>query len=85
MPQAQDGRPEAIRKYSHCHWHECYFPLHCREVQANRGYSTENKENVAPKVRYQSKEKYQKKAMVWVAISTTGISQFRGIQERHEW
>ena len=54
---------------------ECNFPFLCPEVQANRGYYTENKENVAPEVKYQRKEKFPKKVMVWLAISTSGVSQ----------
>ena len=41
---------------------------------ANRGYYTENKENFAPELRFSCNEKFPK-VMVWVAISTAGVSQ----------
>ena len=53
---------------------ESYFPFDCSEVQANKGFYTENKENADPKVRYLRKEKFPKKVMVWVAISKHGLA-----------
>lgn len=53
---------------------ESYFPFDCSEVQANKGFYTENKENADPNVRYVRKEKFPKKVMVWVAISASGVS-----------
>ena len=54
---------------------ESYFPFDCPNVEANKGFYTENKENTDPNVQYRTQDKYPKKVMVWVAISEAGVSE----------
>ena len=53
---------------------ESYFRLKGDEVGANKGYYTEDKENVDPAVKYRTKAKFPKRVMLWVAISEKGVS-----------
>ena len=53
---------------------ESFFTLKNDELGGNRGFYTDNKENTSPGVKYKFKAKYEKKLLVWLAISKNGHS-----------
>ena len=52
---------------------ESFFTLKNDELDGNRGFYTDNKENTPPGVKYKFKAKYEK-LLVWLAISENGHS-----------
>jgi transposase len=53
---------------------EHYFPLSKACIPGNRKYYSSDKENAPPEVKYYFKKKYEKKIMLWIAISPRGLS-----------
>ena len=53
---------------------EKYFTLGNTCIAGNNGYYTDNKSLCPDEVRYAMKKKYEKKLLVWIAISSKGIS-----------
>jgi len=53
---------------------EKYFPLTDQSVSTNRGFYTSERRTTPPEVKFKRTQKYEPKVLVWVAISTNGIS-----------
>ena len=53
---------------------EKYFMLTDHSVPTNRGYYTSNKAATPSDVKFKQTRKYKPKILVWIAISTNGIS-----------
>ena len=53
---------------------EKYFMLTYQSVLTNRGYYTSNKAETPSDVKFKQSRKYEPKILVWIAISTNGIS-----------
>lgn len=54
---------------------ESYFTFSHHEFSGNDGYYTDNIEATPDNVKYASKAKFEKKVLVWVALSLKGVSQ----------
>ena len=54
---------------------ESYFTLHHDSIPGNAGYFTFNKGSTPVTVKFHFKKKFEPKIMVWLAISTEGISE----------
>ena len=48
---------------------ESLFTLTSDEIVGNHGFYTDEKENTPPEVKYRRKAKFQKKLLVWLAVS----------------
>ena len=53
---------------------EKYFMFTHQSVPINRGYYTSNKAETPSDVKFKQSCKYEPKILVWIAISTNGIS-----------
>ena len=53
---------------------ESYFPLTGHNIPGNDGYYTSDKKTVDSDIKYNSKEKFLSKVMIWIAISSRGHS-----------
>lgn len=53
---------------------ESYFTFSHHELSGNDGYYTDNIETTPDNVRYAGKSKFEPKVLVWVAISSKGVS-----------
>lgn len=54
---------------------ESYFTLHHDSIPGNDGYFTFNRSSTPVTVKFHFKKKFESKIMVWLAISTEGISE----------
>ena len=54
---------------------EKYFTFSNNDMPRNTGFYTSDKEHAPDKVKYKPKEKYEKKILIWLALSAKGISQ----------
>lgn len=54
---------------------EKYFSLSNSNTPGNDGYYTNNKSTAPEDIKYAKKNKFEKKVLVWLAISTEGISE----------
>lgn len=53
---------------------EKYFQLSDQSASTNRGYYSSDKQATPPEVKFKRTRKYAPKILVWVAISTNGVS-----------
>jgi hypothetical protein len=53
---------------------EKYFTFSGDDIPGNAGFYTSNKENTPPGVKYKCKQKFAPKILVWLALSSKGIS-----------
>ena len=53
---------------------EKYFPLSDQTVLSNRGYYSSERSEASPNVKFKKTQKYEPKILVWIAISSKGIS-----------
>ncbi|CAF1315776.1 unnamed protein product [Adineta ricciae] len=53
---------------------EKYFTLSNESVSTNRGFYSSDKGKTPPQVKFKRNQKYQRKVLVRIAISTNGIS-----------
>ena len=53
---------------------EKYFMFTHQSVPTNHGYYTSNKAETPPDIKFEQSRKYEPKILVWIAISTNGIS-----------
>ena len=53
---------------------EKYFSFSSNDMQTNNGFYVFDKKHTPVNVEYKSKEKYEKKVLVWLAVSAKGIS-----------
>jgi transposase len=53
---------------------EKYFTLSGNKIKQNSGYYSKDKSLVSPKVKYHLQTKFEKKVLVWIAISSNGLS-----------
>ena len=53
---------------------EKYFCLSDQLVSTNRGYYTSEKEKTPPEIKFKRTQKYEQNVLVWIAVSTNGIS-----------
>src|SRR5205823_6522067 len=53
---------------------EKYFTFSNHDIPQNTGFYTSDKENAPNDVKYKPKEKYEKKILVWLALSAKGVS-----------
>ena len=53
---------------------EKYFMFTYQSIPINRGYYTSNKAETPSDVKFKQSRKYEPKMLVWIAISTNGIS-----------
>ena len=53
---------------------EKYFMFTHQSIPTNRGYYTSNKTETSSNVKFKQSRKYEPKMLVWIAISTNGIS-----------
>jgi transposase len=53
---------------------EKYFTLSKNSLSQNSGYWAKNKSLVSPEIKYKMKSKFEPKVLVWVAISSRGLS-----------
>ena len=53
---------------------EKYFLLSNQSIPTNRGYYSSEKSLTSPEVRFKRTQKFEQKLLVWIAISTNGIS-----------
>ena len=53
---------------------ESYFTFSHHELSGNYGYYTENFETTSDNIKYTGKTKFESKVLVWLAISSKGIS-----------
>ena len=54
---------------------EKYFTFGCDKIPGNAGFYTESLEDAPEKVKFKAVEKFPKKILVWLALSSKGISQ----------
>lgn len=79
--QEEDIRPRCSRLWSKFRRHEfilddeSYFTLSHSDKNSNAGFWTDDKENAPASAKFKTKMKFEKKLLVWVAISPRGISQ----------
>lgn len=65
-------------KYRNLSWiidDESYFTLKHSSINGNRNYYSSNKKRTPANVKYYKKGKYEKKVLVYVVISTEGVSE----------
>ena len=53
---------------------EKYFTFSGEETPGNAGFYSSNKENIPDDVKFKSKQKFEPKILVWLALSSKGIS-----------
>lgn len=53
---------------------EKYFTFSGIDMPGNAGFYSSDKENASPDVKYKSKQKFEPKILVWLALSSKGIS-----------
>ena len=53
---------------------ESYFPMSGHKIPGNDGYYANDKSNVDSHVKHRTKEKFPKKVLIWIAISSKGCS-----------
>ena len=53
---------------------EKYFMFTHQSIPINRGYYTSNKAETPSDIKFKQSRKYEPKMLVWIAISTNGIS-----------
>lgn len=66
------------RKFSNCSWvidDESYFTLSHSTISGNNIFYTSNVDNTPPSVKFSTKKKFEKKAIVWMIIGPNGWSE----------
>lgn len=53
---------------------EKYFPLADQSVPTNRGFYSSDRKVTKPDVKFKQSQKYEPKILVWMALSTNGVS-----------
>ena len=53
---------------------EKYFAFAAGDMPGNIGFYTSDKDGTPPEVKYKDKQKFERKILVWLALSSKGIS-----------